>query len=445
MLCGVLGAGIFLGPNATAADDYIAEPSADAEYPIEEEPQSTGDIWNRETMTGDWGGLRTRIEDFGVHFTPTFTLAFLGNPSGGMWQGNTVNGLFNLQLDIDLEKASSGLLGGLLFHVNALYAFGPDLSKDFVGDFSGISPIAAYNSIRLQELWLQKSFFDERLFIRFGNLAIDTDFFISSSSALYLNSTISTLVTSMAINVPNFPAYPVASPGVRVKFLPTPRTYVMAGFYGMDANSNSATNNKAGTRLALAPKSGFLFMSEIGYLLNQQPEDKGLHGTYRIGSYLHTGNYDTWQSQAENALGKGPLQSASPNFGIYGLLEQQVYANDAKSVSVFAGGGGAPTYIDFLAWTFECGVNFSGFIPGRDDDIAGVAFARSSVSGAFSDSMVTLGCPSFTSQCVLEATYRIQVTPWWYVQPDFQYIINPGATNTVRNAVVLGLSSSVTF
>jgi porin len=433
------------GASARAADDYIAEPAADAEYPLEEEPTSVGNFWTRETMTGDWHGLRTRIEDLGIHLTPTFTLAFLGNPSGGMRQGNTVNGVFNLQLDVDLGKASGGALDGFLFHVNGLYIFGPDLSRDFVGDFSGISPIAAYNSIRLQELWLQKTFFDERLAVRIGNLAIDNDFFISSSSSLYLNSTICTLVTSMAINVPNFPAYPVASPGVRVKFLPTPRTYVMAGFYGMDSNSNAATNNRAGTRLALDPKSGFLFMSEIGYLLNQLPDDKGLSGTYRIGAYLNTANYDTWQSQADHALGEGPLKSASPNFGIYGLLEQQVYADDARSISVFAGGGGAPTYIDFLAWTFECGVNFSGFIPGRKEDVAGVAFARSSVSGAFSDSMVALGSPSFTSQSVLEATYRIQVTPWWYVQPDFQYIINPGATHTIRNAVVLGLSTSITF
>jgi porin len=193
------------------------------------------------------------------------------------------------------------------------------------------------------------------------------------------------------------------------------------------------------------PASGMLIMSEVGYLLNQAPGDKGLNGTYRVGSFVHTADYDTWTSQAQHALGTGSLKTAGPNYGIYGLAEQQIYVHGAQSISVFVGGGGAPANIDFLAWSLQGGLNFSGFLFERKQDVAGVAFARSSVSGAFSDSAVSLGGASYMSQSNLEATYRIQVTPWWYVQPDFQYIINPGATSSIKNAVVLGLSTSIAF
>lgn len=29
-------------------------------------------------------------------------------------------------------------------------------------------------------------------------------------------------------------------------------------------------------------------------------------------------------------------------------------------------------------------------------------------------------------ELVLEASYQIQVAPWWVVQPDVQYVVHPG-------------------
>ena len=45
------------------------------------------------------------------------------------------------------------------------------------------------------------------------------------------------------------------------------------------------------------------------------------------------------------------------------------------------------------------------------------------------------GAPSQGSETVLEATYQAQVTGWLQVQPDFQYVINPGAGFTLVNNV----------
>jgi porin len=46
---------------------------------------------------------------------------------------------------------------------------------------------------------------------------------------------------------------------------------------------------------------------------------------------------------------------------------------------------------------------------------------------------------------VLEATYQCVLTPWCMVQPDIQYVINPGATSTLANTLVLGMRFSVVF
>jgi porin len=46
---------------------------------------------------------------------------------------------------------------------------------------------------------------------------------------------------------------------------------------------------------------------------------------------------------------------------------------------------------------------------------------------------------------VIEFTYQARITPWLVVQPDLQYIINPGGTTDLNNALVIGGRASLTF
>jgi porin len=370
-------------------------------------PATSGDsFWGQDTLTGDWKGLRKKLEDDGFKVTPTYTALVIGNPSGGARQGVVSDGLVNLALDFDLEKMTAGDVDGLIIHANALYLYGPSLSKEDVGDLSGTTSISGYNTIRLQELWLEKSFLNQRLSIRIGNMAVDNEFFQSPSSALFVNNTFVDFAL-FGDNIINAPLFPVASPGVRLKLMPTSNTYVMAGVYGMDNSSNQAAANQNGTRFALTASSGILIMSEAGYLLNQAPNEKGLQGTYRVGSFVHTANYDTWGSQAEAANGTGALKSGGANYGVYGLVDQQLFS--------------------------------------RENDVAGLAFAHSDVGSNYSDSQVLQGNAPYTSESFIETTYKIQVAPWWSIQPDVQYYFNPSGQQGSPDAVVLGLRPTVTF
>lgn len=44
-----------------------------------------------------------------------------------------------------------------------------------------------------------------------------------------------------------------------------------------------------------------------------------------------------------------------------------------------------------------------------------------------------------------EATYRAALTPWLSIQPNFQYMINPGADAQIKNATVLGVRFELTM
>ena len=61
--------------------------------------------------------------------------------------------------------------------------------------------------------------------------------------------------------------------------------------------------------------------------------------------------------------------------------------------------------------------------------------------------------PIRSSETFLEATYQSQVLPSWQIQPDVQYFINPGLgianpddpTQRIKNELVIGLRTNITF
>jgi hypothetical protein len=61
--------------------------------------------------------------------------------------------------------------------------------------------------------------------------------------------------------------------------------------------------------------------------------------------------------------------------------------------------------------------------------------------------------PIRNSETFIEAFYQIQLAPWWQLQPDFQYIFNPGGgvvnssnpTQLVHDEAVFGLRTTIAF
>src|SRR5262245_23309914 len=56
------------------------------------------------TLTGDWGGLRSYLDRNGVTITLNYTNDFLANVRGGIGPGAVGIGIFQPQLDLDLQK-----------------------------------------------------------------------------------------------------------------------------------------------------------------------------------------------------------------------------------------------------------------------------------------------------------------------------------------------------
>ena len=158
----------------------------------------------------DVAGMRKTLAESGIGIGGFYAAETFGNPSGGFKQGATYDGVLELHLDGDLKKW--GLWKGLCLHANGYQIHGRGITADYVHSLM----TEATPATKLYELWLQQSLFNERLFVRVGQLAADGDFLVSVGGAYFLDGT-GGWPTLLAADLPSGgPAYPLATPGVRV-------------------------------------------------------------------------------------------------------------------------------------------------------------------------------------------------------------------------------------
>jgi porin len=91
------------------------------------------------------------------------------------------------------------------------------------------------------------------------------------------------------------------------------------------------------------------------------------------------------------------------------------------------------------------GARFNAPFSHRPKDRIACAFVYSKISDPFSNFGVLLSGPRLGSEKAFELNYALQVTPYFLVQPVFQYYVDVGANSNLPNAPVLGLRTKVTF
>jgi porin len=419
--------------------------------PSEAPPSPTPDPYQQNNLTGNWNGLRNKLFDDGFDFYSQYTSEVLGNPYGGNFgRGAIYEGLLDTRVTFDFEKMTGGVLKGAILRASCYWTHGPSLTQQDVGDISAISSIDAYDTVRLEDLWLQQNLFDNKVSLEVGQIAADSEFLISASGLLFVNGTFGALPLMTYDFAPyNPPIYPLTTTGARLKLQFNDSIYFMTAVYNGNAGTQSGNNN--GLRFGFSASTGILSFSELGYLLNQGPNDKGLPGSYKLGGWVHTANFSTYASQANFSNGTGPLESVGVNYAVYGVADQMVWRTDPdsegkqKSLNLFLRAGFAPSQSSLVDFDIDGGVNFTGLIPGRKDDITGLGVSRSAISHDYSNFSQSTGGPFFKYESVIEGTYQMGILPGWQLQPDIQYVFSAGAQSHSPDALVIGLRSTIIF
>jgi porin len=456
-------AAILTAPLAAMAQDGVAATTAPA-------GEKAAGLWQRDTLTGDWGGMRSALEEKGFQIGVVYTGEALGNPAGGVGHGAIYEGRLETALDVDLEKAAGWT--GAAFHVNAYQIHGRGLSANYLGNnLLTASNMEASRATRLFDLWLQQKLFDGALSVRVGQLAADDEFVTSEYGATFVNGTFGWPGLLAADAASGGPAYPLATPGIRVAVMPSDAlTLSAAVFNGNPAgpgSGNPQLRDDSGTSFRIG--DGAFAIAEAAYARNQDKDAAGLAATYKLGAFYQRGRFDDLRYDDGGLALADPASSGRPavrhtHFGFYAVVDQMIWRREAGSdqgLGVFARVMGDPTAANQVAFYADGGVNYKGLLAERPDDVLGVAFAYAGISGeargADGDTRRFTGTdrPIRDFEAVLEVTYKAQVAPWWTLQPDLQLIFHPGGgiappsdttgSAAIPDALVLGLRTVVTF
>ncbi|HVY13773.1 MAG TPA: carbohydrate porin [Rhodopila sp.] len=417
-------------------------------------------IWERDTLTGDWGGLRTELANQGITFSLTETDEVLGNVSGGLRQGAIVEGVTKMGVGFDLEKLL-GWKGGSVT-VNAYQIHGRGLSANYVGNLMAASNIEAPSGSRLNDLFLEQSLFDDKLNLRIGQFAADEEFLVSDVAGTFINSTFG-WPGIYGVDLPNGPAYPFSAPAVRIRYSPTDKASIQAAVFSGNPLGNDG--NPGGIHF---PVYGVFAIVEASYSTMPGKDDPSLGGNYKIGGWYNSLRFDdlhmdsTGQSLASSSSNGTPA-SHKGDYGLYALMDHQIYrvpGTDDGGLSGFARIAAAPQQDRNAVYFYlDAGATWKGTFPGRDNDVVGLAVAWANVSHSLRsldlDANFDSGVdsPIQSSEVVLELTYQAPITPWLTLQPDFQYVFHPGGglpqandpTQALNDAAIFGLRGTITF
>ena len=353
-------------------------------------PQS---IWEQPTLTGDWGGSRTALKDKGIEVTFNYIGETFAVMSGGIERRASYEGQLEFSLDTDLQK----LIGwtGASTHVTVfqIHNSGRNVIEN-AGSISDPSNIDALPTTRLYTAWFEQNF-DDRISLRIGQLAADGDFIGSPTAGGLLNGTFG-WADLVAANMTNGgPAYPLATPGARVKVNATDNLSVLAAVFsgdpaGANCNDEPQRCNRHGTTFSFA--GGALWMGEVQYAVNQDKQAVGLPGVYKLGGWYATANFADPHfgidgSGATVSLGldpdADPLQHRG-DWGLYAVADQMVWRAGERSLNLFLRGGLAPADRNLISYYVDGGAGFTGLLPGRANDVLtfGVAYAKISTMPA---------------------------------------------------------------
>lgn len=427
------------------------------------------------TLFGDMGGLRPALASRGVTLSLTEVSEWLKNTSGGVKTGQAYHGLTTLTLGLDTQQAV-GLEGGNV-NVSVLHIHGRQLSPDYIGSLQTASGIEALSGPRLWELWYQQKLTD-RLDVRVGQQSLDQEFMVSQYAGNFVGTTFGWPAVPSSDLPAGGPAYPLSSPGARLRLRVGESATLLAGMFAGDPANTSTQDpqraNNRGTTFSL--HGGTLSIAEFQYGLNQPGpagadanNQRGLPGTYKIGTWYQNRKF------SDTRFDRGGLSLASPassgralqhagNYSVYAVADQTIWSDSAggpRAVNLFARVMGAPGDRNQVSMSANLGVTMAAPFAGRDNDVLGLGMGYvkigSNARGLDGDNngFRAVNSPIRNSETFVETTYQYQATPWLVLQGVLQHTRNPGAgvvdpgdssqTRRIANSTVFGMRANFTF
>ncbi len=394
----------------------------------------------QDRLLNDMSGLRGTLADHGVDVTLEYKGDLMNNVAGGLSRGGNYLDNLDMKLALDNEKLA-GWHGNnaVIYFVNNNGGH-PNSRVGSIDGINGNEPFT--NQFKLLELWDEQHFFDDHLAILLGIRDINAEFEQTDMTANFLRPTFQLsqefAQTGKAGAGPS--TFPYTAPAARVKISPSKNSYLQFGaFNAVNGDPYHIRDDQA---LSLNFHGGQILIAEAGITPAAQDNPEVMPNKLAVGGWRYTQKFD---DLIDVDTSGNPVQRHSQ--GAYLVSSYQFYHNKAakQNLGAFFRAGASDDDIQAVDWSYQLGMTGNGWLPKRVDSEIGLGFTQSHISDKYIHAQQIAGDTSEHNEYGVELYYRDRVYPGIAVQPDLQYIINPGATPQADNALELSLRLDVNF
>jgi len=383
--------------------------------------------------SGDWNGQRTHLDDdFGLTFWFLEDIVAQQNVRGGVSKGGAVTSRTVLEVNFQFEPLTP--LKGSEIQVSAAWTVGTNV-QDSVGSLLSSTGNWRPSSMRLFELYWGQSFADNQVNFKIGRInfcnaaafwgayldgAISNGYYCNPGG-VYLNQPL-----------PANSVFPIATWGARFKIEPKKQDFVFfLGVYNGSQADTQANASEHGVDFRLNLFESTFVLGEFWYKLNQDPEDTGLTGNYKIGGMYDSGSFARLDDSTQTRRG---------NPGYY-LIGDQMLFRERNSNSADQGLYAMANFVhnprtafNLAPYWVSTGLYYKGAIPHRDADQVSFAFYYASLSPD----------TALDYEFQFRVYYTFQFTPWFFMSPHAHFFKKPGG-GQLPNSVVLGMFFHITL
>jgi porin len=388
----------------------------------------------REYLLDDWRfgrweltGPRRELKESGIEPALILTVDYAKPVAGGSDHDAAVMGNVDLVLDIDAEK-TLGWTGAKFF----IYALGNhhhtagdgEFLTDKIGNAQVTSNIEAPSAAKIYELWYDQTFLSAESgrswSLRMGLYDLNSEFDVIESAAGLINSSFG-IGPDFAQSGQNGPSiFPSTSLALRLRYVGNKGVYAQ---YAVLDGVPGDPDNERGTHVQFNDGDGALQVLEAG--LAQEADVGQRHRKIALGFWRYNPQQTQIAADELDAEVKTSRNAGYYVIGEYQLMQES--ADKAQGLCVFLRYGRANDDINAIATYTGAGASYVGLLDGRDADQLSFGVAVAHFGDTFINAERAAGNEATREEWVYELSYRVQLSPWFALQPDVQLIRDPFA------------------
>jgi len=395
-------------------------------FPI---PDYSGDFWNRAALTGDWGGVRTKLaKDNGLQFAVDANQIYQGVMDGGRESRSEYSGSADYRVRFDSGEAGLWPGGFLDIHGETFWGEGVNLSTGAVLPVNTDRALSAPagNGTYLPQVQFTQ-FLSEKFAVTLGKL--DTTVGDGNSFAHGVGDR-GFMNLGFSFNPVTLTVAPYSTLGAGFVYLIAPRTS-----FTFSAIDTDGQIDESGFDTVFEGNTTYVGELNLGTEFFDQPGHQLFAFAYATGEF-------TSQQQDPRLLfaTDAPPSSESESWAFYYNFEQYLVSDPEdpnKGFGLFGRVGVADEDTNIVNTFYSLGVGGKGIIPGRDLDRFGLGYYYMTLSDK------RLGLLTDDDEQGVELFYNMAVTPALEVSLDLQVI--DGAVKNTDTAVVGGVRARLVF